>query len=282
MPRNIPTPKSSKAGTVITRKTSAQITQALAGGLWIGLMFLTGSAHAQSTETPEQVRQRLELYRQREIDAEKRKKRAQMEAAERKRKAEQEAAEKKRQQHMRTWKTYGDIEVNWVAWRREKDQTWSTAAQALTNNAGSHSESFGVVRFGDTLVKLSNRYGLTLQELLRLNPGIETTRLVAGTQVRLAATSPTRPLMIVGPKSSSATGVNWPDLPDFGGAKSGNSLPLQALDHRIAVNCGSLLVNQKLPFENWGTWNRPRAGSPLEQLIIDFCSSIGDSKTRTQ
>jgi len=42
-----------------------------------------------------------------------------------------------------------------------------------------------VVRFGDTMLKIAQRYGLTLQEILRLNPGLETVRLVVGSQVRV-------------------------------------------------------------------------------------------------
>lgn len=42
-----------------------------------------------------------------------------------------------------------------------------------------------IVRFGDTVVKIAQRYGLTLQELLRLNPGLETFRLVAGERINI-------------------------------------------------------------------------------------------------
>lgn len=46
----------------------------------------------------------------------------------------------------------------------------------------------GIVRFGDTLLKLSERYRITLQELLRLNPGLETARLVVGAQITVPRT----------------------------------------------------------------------------------------------
>jgi LysM repeat protein len=52
-------------------------------------------------------------------------------------------------------------------------------------------EDSAVVRFGDTVLKIAQRYGLTIQELLSLNPGLETGRLVVGSQVRLA--QPLRP-----------------------------------------------------------------------------------------
>ena len=47
-----------------------------------------------------------------------------------------------------------------------------------------------VVRLGDTIDKVAKRNGLTLQELLRLNPGIETTRLIAGQKIDIGNGSP--------------------------------------------------------------------------------------------
>lgn len=45
--------------------------------------------------------------------------------------------------------------------------------------------AIGVVQLGDTLFKISQRYGMSMQEILRLNPGLDTTRLVAGTEIQL-------------------------------------------------------------------------------------------------
>ena len=47
-------------------------------------------------------------------------------------------------------------------------------------------EPAAVVSFGDTVVKIAQRYGLSLSELLRLNPGLETAQLVVGSPIRLA------------------------------------------------------------------------------------------------
>ncbi|MFM7675367.1 MAG: LysM peptidoglycan-binding domain-containing M23 family metallopeptidase [Synechococcus sp.] len=80
-------------------------------------------------------------------------------------------------------------------------------------------ENAGVVRFGDTLIKIAQRYGLTLQELLRLNPGLETARLVAGSQVRLAQSAPGRSRMVLGLKPVGSGGLSWPDQPDLGPAR---------------------------------------------------------------
>jgi LysM repeat protein len=76
-------------------------------------------------------------------------------------------------------------------------------------------EERAVVRFGDTVVKIAQRYGLTLQELLRLNPGLETARLVVGSQVRLAQASSTHTRMVLGLKPTTSGGISWPELPDF-------------------------------------------------------------------
>ena len=76
-------------------------------------------------------------------------------------------------------------------------------------------EERAVVRFGDTVVKIAQRYGLTLQELLQLNPGLETARLVVGSQVRLAQAAPGRTRMVLGLKPTTSGGISWPELPGF-------------------------------------------------------------------
>jgi LysM repeat protein len=47
-----------------------------------------------------------------------------------------------------------------------------------------------VVRLGDTLLKIAQRYGLTMGELLQLNPGLETARLVVGSQIQVVRSAP--------------------------------------------------------------------------------------------
>ena len=77
--------------------------------------------------------------------------------------------------------------------------------------------SSGVVRFGDTLAEIARRYGMTIAELLRLNPGLETARLVVGSQVRLAQSAPVptiRPVLGLNPVGSG--GASWPETPNFG------------------------------------------------------------------
>ena len=77
-------------------------------------------------------------------------------------------------------------------------------------------EQSTVVRFGDTLLKIAQRYGVTLSELLRLNPGLETARLVAGSPIRLAQAAPIRPRMVLGLRPSGSGGLSWPELPGMG------------------------------------------------------------------
>jgi len=77
--------------------------------------------------------------------------------------------------------------------------------------------SSGVVRIGDTIAEIARRYGMTIAELLRLNPGLETARLVVGSQVRLAQSAPfptMRPVLGLNPVGSG--GTSWPDTPQFG------------------------------------------------------------------
>lgn len=73
-----------------------------------------------------------------------------------------------------------------------------------------------VVRFGDTLVKIAQRYGMSLSELLSLNPGLETARLVVGSQVRVAQSAPGRNRLLLGLKPVGSGGLSWPEMPRFG------------------------------------------------------------------
>ncbi|MCX5969320.1 MAG: LysM peptidoglycan-binding domain-containing protein [Cyanobacteria bacterium] len=74
----------------------------------------------------------------------------------------------------------------------------------------------GVVRFGDTLLLIAERYGLTLAELLRLNPGLETARLVVGSTVHITQSEPNiRSRMLRGMNRVDSGGLSWPVLPNF-------------------------------------------------------------------
>ena len=72
------------------------------------------------------------------------------------------------------------------------------------------------VRFGDSVAKIASRYNLSIGELLRLNPGLQAARLVVGTQIQVANSTPGRSRMVLGLKPSASGGLSWPDQPNFG------------------------------------------------------------------
>lgn len=74
----------------------------------------------------------------------------------------------------------------------------------------------GEVRLGDTLLQIAQRYGTTMQEILRLNPGLDTARLVAGTEIQLVQSAPPRQRAVLGLRPSTSGGLSWPDLPNLG------------------------------------------------------------------
>lgn len=74
----------------------------------------------------------------------------------------------------------------------------------------------GVVKLGDTLIKIAQRYGISLAELIQLNPSLKTAQLVVGSQVRLAYASSVRTQALIGVKPTGSGGVSWPDTPTFG------------------------------------------------------------------
>jgi len=81
------------------------------------------------------------------------------------------------------------------------------------------------VRFGDTLLKIAQRYNLTITELLRLNPTLQAARLVVGTQIDVAQSAPGRSRMVLGLAPTGSGGLGWPDQPSFGGEVSPDGSP---------------------------------------------------------
>lgn len=72
------------------------------------------------------------------------------------------------------------------------------------------------IRFGESIAEVAKRYNLSISELLRLNPGLQAANLVAGTQIRVANSTPGRSRMILGLKPTASGGLSWPDQPNFG------------------------------------------------------------------
>jgi LysM repeat protein len=85
-------------------------------------------------------------------------------------------------------------------------------------------ETTGVVRLGDNLRKLALRYGMSLQDLLRQNPGLQAADLVAGTQIRVANAAPVRNRQVLGLNPVGSGGLSWPELPRFGRQPKAGSL----------------------------------------------------------
>jgi LysM repeat protein len=95
-------------------------------------------------------------------------------------------------------------------------ESWPESSSELSTNAVASTGS-AMVRFGDTLFKIAERYGLTMAELLRLNPGLETARLMVGSQVRVAQSAPLQTRSLLALKPVGSGGVSWPEIPRFGG-----------------------------------------------------------------
>ena len=198
------------------------------------LIGLLAPAHA---ETPEQVQQRLQDYRQRVLDT------------------ERYVEEKIRREYEKTWKSYGATEVNRKKWKQEKDGSWVTQAKFKFPFPANEAPA-DRVRFGDSVVTIAQRHNLSLYELLTLNPGLRAGRLVVGTPIRVAYGR----RLPLGLKPLGSGGLSWPDQDDFWQG-----------EQKIAVTCGSLMVNV-LRSRNWDGWFRPKPETPTEQLIIDRCS----------
>jgi len=117
------------------------------------------------------------------------------------------------------------------------------------------------VRLGDSLLKIAQRYNLSISELLRLNPGLRAARLVAGTQIRLAQSSPGRSRMLLGLKPVGSGGLSWPDSPDFGGGESNGSAPF--------ADTGWIWPTQGVFSSGYGwRWGRMHKG-------IDIANNVG-------
>lgn len=235
-------------------------------------------------ETPEQVQQRLDQYRQHDEAAAQRKAEQDAQAARRRQQTLQWQEQRRREEYARRWKRYGNEEIDILNWRQQKDGTWVTEFKELEivrEPSCEPEDSFRCrlekldkqpvcepidslhcrrleglfppplpparVRIGDTLTKIASRYNLSITELLRLNPDLQAARLVAGTPIR--------------------TGLTW--------AAPSNRRSDQKFssEHLIAVNCSSLMVNRKQSYENWGTWKRPARGDSDELLLISRCTT---------
>jgi len=73
----------------------------------------------------------------------------------------------------------------------------------------------GLVRSGDTVLSVAQRYGMTVSDLLRLNPGVEMASLTPGIQLRVAHSAPMRAHMLLALRPTGSGALSWPDLPNL-------------------------------------------------------------------
>jgi murein DD-endopeptidase MepM/ murein hydrolase activator NlpD len=73
----------------------------------------------------------------------------------------------------------------------------------------------GTVRFGDTLESIASRYGLSVDQLMRLNPNLDQTPLVVGRRLQVENTGNARMHNLISLRPSGSGGVSWPDTPDY-------------------------------------------------------------------
>ena len=67
---------------------------------------------------------------------------------------------------------------------------------------------------GDSVSKIASRYGLTITEMRKLNPGVNLARLVIGSNLRVAKAAPGSVLAI---RPGISGGASWPSLPSLPG-----------------------------------------------------------------
>lgn len=69
---------------------------------------------------------------------------------------------------------------------------------------------------GETVKKMSQRYGVTLQQLIQLNPGLDAAKVALGSEPASVQALPGRPRLLLGLAPSGSGGLSWPELPNFG------------------------------------------------------------------
>lgn len=127
------------------------------------------------------------------------------------------------------------------------------------------SVSTGVVKLGDTLLRIAERYGLSINELIRLNPGLESARLIVGSQVRLAQSAPSRNRLLLGLVPSTSGGISWPETPEY--EPSNGSPPVQPF--RGGSQLSFIWPSQGVFTSGYGwRWGRMHKG-------IDVANNVG-------
>lgn len=119
----------------------------------------------------------------------------------------------------------------------------------------------GVVRFGDTLDSIAERYQLSVDQLKRLNPDLYDNPLQVGRQLRIHPPQAARVHNLLSLRPSGSGGVSWPDTPEFS--------PSQPYPHQPSLNQRWLWPAQGLFTSGYGwRWGRMHKG-------IDIANSVG-------
>lgn len=85
-----------------------------------------------------------------------------------------------------------------------------------STDASSRDGRQGIVQYGDTLERIAQRYDLTVDQLMHLNPDLQRSPLVVGRQVRLDPAAPvSRVHSLISLRPSASGGVSWPDTPSY-------------------------------------------------------------------
>lgn len=241
-------------------------------------------------ETPDQVQQRLEQYRQQDEAAAQRRALQAAEAAQQRERTLQWQEQRRREEYVRRWKCYGEVEVDLLQWRQQKDRTWVTAAKVATGsipcvpgknaNASGRSLSAEPLSYIETnnRVWLKIRTSITLkylaaalnqdkQRLALLNEVDEDYNFQSGDWLVLLRQSVPRAKMLAEIDTSEVRLTPPLVSPVF--------TPITSLspDSLIGINCTALMVNRKPAYQNWGSWTRPSKSSAEEQLVIDRCAT---------
>lgn len=80
---------------------------------------------------------------------------------------------------------------------------------------GPSQEQQAVVRFGDTLASIAQRLGVSVDELMQLNPDLQRLPLVVGRQLQVQPSPSPRIHNLISLRPSTSGGVSWPDTPSY-------------------------------------------------------------------
>lgn len=135
--------------------------------------------------------------------------------------------------------------------------TTSPQARADSEDLSSYGQK-GVVRFGDTLNSIARRYQLTVDQLIGLNPEIQSQGLIVGRQLNVSQDSRLRIHQLISLRPSASGGVSWPETPDYSSPKLSPPTP-----SRWVMPAKGLLTSGY----GW-RWGRMHKG-------IDIANSVG-------